>query len=309
MKFEELQPDYEALWASMELKPSMAKSVEFYAAKIVSGRSRYEAVSEKTGVPWFVIGLIHMLEAGAEFSRHLHNGDPLTSKTVNVPKGRPAGKGPWTWEESAIDAIVYDKLDKVTEWSLPRIAYCLESFNGWGYRKYHPEVANPYLWSGCTHYARGKYVEDPPGSATRWVADLESKQVGAMPVLRRLSVMIPEIGLGSVSSIKPPPPPAPVPITPDSYRKAAPTPIKDALKGRTILGILIVLFGKLVTWLSDAAETIAQVGLDTIHQITRLEPLKAIAPKAIYMGGAITILGAMIAVTARISAARKGKIG
>lgn len=303
MKFEDLQSDYEALWTSMELKPSMAKSVDFYAAKIVAGRARYEAVSEKTGVPWFMVGLMHMMEAGCEFSRHLHNGDPLTKKTVNVPKGRPKSKGPWTWEESAVDAIVYDKLDKVTDWNLPRIAYCLESFNGWGYRKYHPEVANPYLWSGCTHYARGKYVEDPPGSKTRWVPDLESKQVGAMPVLRKLCTMVPEIGF---ASLPPPKPEPPAPITPDTFRKASPGPVSDASqRSMTIFSALIAAGGSLVQYLDGAVA----VGMESVAEITKMESLKTLTPNVKSIGLVITVAAVALVIGRRLDAARKGKIG
>ena len=112
MKCEALAEEYARLWSAMELKPSMAKGCDYGAAKILSGRDRYEAVSLKTGVPWHVIGLIHLMEAGARFDRHLHNGDALTRRTVQVPKGRPAtGDGPFTWEESAIDALCFDKLE------------------------------------------------------------------------------------------------------------------------------------------------------------------------------------------------------
>ena len=303
MKFEDLQPDYEALWASMELKPSMAKGVDYGAAKVLSGRARYEAVSEKTGVPWFMIGLMHLMESGCDFSKHLHNGDPLTKRTVNVPKGRPKTKGPWTWEESAVDAIVYDKLDKVSDWSLPRVAYCMESFNGWGYRKYHPEVANPYLWSGCTHYARGKYVEDPPGSKTRWVADLESKQVGSMPVLRKLCTMVPEIGFTSSPAPKPEPP---VPITPDTFRKAEPAPVSEASqKSLTIFSALIALGGSLVQYLEGAVA----IGMDSIAEATKLEPLKALSPNTKAIGLALTVAAVALVIGRRLQAAKNGKVG
>mgnify|MGYP003525246008 FL=1 len=303
MKFEDLQPDYEALWASMELKPSMAKGVDYGAAKVLSGRARYEAVSEKTGVPWFMIGLMHLMESGCDFSKHLHNGDPLTKRTVNVPKGRPKTKGPWTWEESAVDAIVYDKLDKVSDWSLPRVAYCMESFNGWGYRKYHPEVANPYLWSGCTHYARGKYVEDPPGSKTRWVADLESKQVGSMPVLRKLCTMVPEIGFTSSPAPKPEPP---VPITPDTFRKAEPAPVSEASqKSLTIFSALIALGGSLVQYLEGAVA----IGMASIAEATKLEPLKALSPNTKAIGLALTVAAVALVIGRRLQAAKNGKVG
>jgi lysozyme family protein len=303
MKFETLKSDYEQLWSSMDLKPSMSKSCDYGAAKVLAGRTRYEIVSERTGVPWYVVGLIHLMEAGGRFNCHLHNGDPLTAKTVQEPKGRPAkGKAPFGWEDSAVDALVYDGLDKVVDWSLPRIAYSLETFNGWGYRKYHPEVANPYLWSGSTLYARGKYVQDG-----KWDATCVSEQVGAMPVLRKLCEMVPEIGF--VSS----PPPIvqpPALITPETYRKANPAPITSALlRSKTLFGILIALLGKAVEWLANASEAIAQTGIDAVHQITKLEPLKALSPNAAYMGAAITCLGCVIAVSARLHAAKTGKIG
>lgn len=305
MQFDDLKDDYERLWETMEPKPSMAKSVDYYATKIVAGRPRYEAVSEKTGVPWFMIGLMHMMEAGCDFSKHLHNGDPLTKKTVNVPKGRPASKGPWTWEESAVDAIVYDKLDKVTDWSLPRIAYCMEAFNGWGYRKYHPEVANPYLWSGCTHYARGKYVEDPPGSKTRWVPDLESKQAGSMPVLRRLCSLVPEIGF---ASSVPPPKKAEPPalVTPDSFRKAEPAPVRTAAQSSTtIFAGLTALFGALVQYLEHAVA----VGMDSIAELTKLEPLKVLSPNTKAIGMGLTVAAVVLVIGRRLQAAKQGKVG
>ncbi len=38
------------------------------AAKIEANRSRYEAVSAKTGVPWDVIGVIHYRESSGSFA-------------------------------------------------------------------------------------------------------------------------------------------------------------------------------------------------------------------------------------------------
>ena len=74
-----------------------------------AARARYASVSAQTGVPWWVIGLIHMMEAGQSFRCHLHNGDPLTARTVQVPAGRPkTGQPPFIWEESAADALLVE---------------------------------------------------------------------------------------------------------------------------------------------------------------------------------------------------------
>jgi lysozyme family protein len=46
------------------------------------------------------------------------------------------------------------------DWSTPAVLHRLEGFNGYGYRKFHPNVPSPYLWSGSNHYTRGKYIAD-----------------------------------------------------------------------------------------------------------------------------------------------------
>ena len=101
-------------------------------------------IERLTRVPWFAIAIIHNLEAGGDFNSHLH-GAPPTARTVHAPAGRPrSGNPPFTWEESAVDALEYDGPHRVTDWSTEHLAYLFEGFNGWGYRLYHPhEVAVP----------------------------------------------------------------------------------------------------------------------------------------------------------------------
>ena len=175
-------PEYRALWESMTINKARAVSVLATARKIAAGKAQYESVSRETGVPWHVIGIIHAMECGLNFGKHLHNGDPLTARTVQVPKGRPkVGNAPFSWTESAIDAIRYDGLDKVEDWSLERICWELECYNGTGYLRHHPEVNTPYLWSFTNHYERGKYVSDG-----KWSATAVSGQAGAMALLKAL---------------------------------------------------------------------------------------------------------------------------
>jgi lysozyme family protein len=126
-------------------------------------------------VPWYVVALIHK-ESDFKFNVVLHNGeDPLTRKTVNIP----AGRGPFpTWEESALDAIMYDGIDRVKEWTVPRVLYELEKFNGFGYRRIG--VPSPYLWSCTSHYSKGRWEKNgfnPEGMFSR---------CGAAPLLQVL---------------------------------------------------------------------------------------------------------------------------
>lgn len=183
--FGDLRGDYARLLSTMTIRPEKLAAADAVARKIVAARARYEAVSKATGVPWQIIGVIHAMEAGLSFKSHLHNGDPLTARTRQVPTGRPkAGSPPFAWEESAIDALRYDGLDKIMDWSPERECYELEGYNGWGYRKYHPEVLSPYLWSYSNHYSRGKYVGDG-----HWDPNAVSGQCGAIVLLKRVRAL------------------------------------------------------------------------------------------------------------------------
>ena len=179
-----LRDEYEALFASARVRPEHVREVTATAHRVMlpANLARYRAVEAATGVPAWVVGIIHSMEAGGNFSSHLHNGDPLTERTVQVPAGRPtAGVPPFTWEASAIDALRFHDLDQWTEWTVAGIGYVFERYNGFGYRNNHPEVKSPYLWSFTTAYSSGKYIEDH-----KWSPTAVSKQCGAMAILRPL---------------------------------------------------------------------------------------------------------------------------
>ncbi len=130
-----------------------------------------------------MVAVVHNMESSQNFTRHLHNGDPLTARTVKVPAGRPkAGMPPFTWEVSTADALSIQNLDGDTDWSVAGMLYALEAYNGWGYRKGHPHILSPYLWSGSEHYTAGKFVADGT-----WSETAVSKQIGAAVLLRRLA--------------------------------------------------------------------------------------------------------------------------
>ncbi|MCH4565132.1 hypothetical protein MKP05_18705 [Halomonas sp. EGI 63088] len=178
-----LRREYERLFESCRIRPERMAQVERTIDKLIQHRSRYEAVAARRGVPWCFVALVHNMESGGNFNCHLHNGDPLTARTVQVPAGRPTqGSPPFTWEESAADAMALKRLGERTDWSLAGTLFQLEKYNGWGYRRHHPEVLSPYLWSFSEHYERGKYVADG-----RWSDTAVSRQCGAAVVLRRMA--------------------------------------------------------------------------------------------------------------------------
>lgn len=178
-----LRKEYVTLFDTCEINPAKLSAVDSLVDRIAANRNRYESVGNPLGIPWFFIGSVHCMEASLRFDRHLHNGDPLTARTVHVPKNRPAaGSPPFTWEESATDALKLEGLDAVKDWSMPGVLFQLEKYNGFGYRTRHPEVLTPYLWSFSNHYISGKYVEDGTFNP-----DAVSSQCGAAVILRRMA--------------------------------------------------------------------------------------------------------------------------
>lgn len=174
-----MRREYERLYKTQKLNPLFKKRLDINVDKIKAGTNRYVSVSAQTNIPWYIVGVIHLMECDCRFDCHLHNGDPIGKKTVNVPKGRPLLKH-WEWEDSAVDALQIDALDTWNDWSIGGTLYKLEAYNGFGYR--NRGIVSPYLWSGTRHYVRGKYRADG-----KWDSKLVSQQVGAALILKTMN--------------------------------------------------------------------------------------------------------------------------
>lgn len=178
----QLSQEYQEIFTGAAIRPAHRPTVSRLADRIFAAAAlaRYTAVAVATGVPAHVVGILHSLECGLAFTGHLHNGDPLTGRTVHVPAGRPiSGKAPFSWEQSAIDALCLHRLDAWDDWSVPGTAYVLERYNGFGYRLRRPPIRSPYLWGATTAYTSGKYVADHV-----WSPTAVSRQCGGMALLR-----------------------------------------------------------------------------------------------------------------------------
>jgi lysozyme len=86
----------------------------------------------------------------------------------------------------------------------------------------------------------------------------------------------------------------------------APGPVSDASqRSMTVFGALIALFGSLVQYLESAVA----VGMESLAELTKLEPLKAIGPNTRTVGLAVTITAVLLVIGRRLHAAKTGKIG
>jgi lysozyme family protein len=225
--FESLRREYAALWDGMQIRPERKAPITNAANKIIKSRERYEAIEAATGVPWYVVGVIHLRESDCDFACALHNGDRIIGtgrKTYRVPKG----KGPFaTFEASAVDALQHDGLVGVTDWSVERIAYAFEKFNGFGYRP--RGVNSPYLWAGTNQYSRGKYIHDGPSG---WRAGVVDVQLGSMSVLKRIEELA-EITIPRVDGEQPPVA-SPKAYIPESAPKEVHKELKQTSRGYSL---------------------------------------------------------------------------
>jgi lysozyme family protein len=179
----ELKDEYVAFFHAAQARPEWEGDLSFYLAQLNRHRDRYEAAGDPLGIPWYFIGCIHALEGGFDFNTHMFNGDPLSARTVRVPRGQPEtppanGEG-YTWEESAAAAMRLKGFDQVSDWSLPRLLYRWERYNGFGYRS--RGVPTPYLWGFSTLYDKGRFVADH-----EFDPSARSKQAGAATMVKGL---------------------------------------------------------------------------------------------------------------------------
>jgi lysozyme family protein len=180
-KFPDLTAEYSSMFDSCVINPERASLIQQSVANLRANKARYATVAARfANMHWYFVGALHCLEGSFNFKTHLHNGDPLTARTVHVPPGRPpTGAPPFTWEDSAQDALAFENLDRETDYTLPRILYLFEHYNGMGYRQFG--LPSPYLWSFSSNYVKGKYGQDG-----KFDPDLVSKQVGAAVLLKGL---------------------------------------------------------------------------------------------------------------------------
>lgn len=182
---DDLKQEYERLFRTATIQPSSAGELKRVADFITAARAkaRYKQVESETGVPWYVVGALHYREANLNFMGHLHNGDPLLLQTVHVPALRPPK--PWTppnvtdpeklWQLSSKDAL-QSLATRVREWTVARMCYVFESYNGFGCRE--RGIKSPYLWNYTNYYTRGGFPRDHV-----YDPNYRSRQAGVIGIL------------------------------------------------------------------------------------------------------------------------------
>ena len=156
------QREYQTLWDTIRVDPKRLKEIAKVIDKLRDPArwAEYQKLEKATGVPSLVTAIIHERESGANLKGVLHNGEKIIG-TGRKTKLVPAGRGPFnSFFDAGVDAFHKEGLDSF-DWEaggMARLAYALEKFNGFGYRKWG--IHSPYLWAATSHYSSGKYISD-----------------------------------------------------------------------------------------------------------------------------------------------------
>lgn len=140
-------------WAAAKLTRDFAMT----SKRLIAAKGHYQTVESSSGVPWFIIAVIHEREASQSWSGSLAQGDPWNKVSIHVP----AGRGPFkSWEEAAVDALANCApfAARWKDWSAGGAVTLLEQYNGLGYA--NRGRPSPYVWSGTDQYISGKYIRD-----------------------------------------------------------------------------------------------------------------------------------------------------
>lgn len=195
--YQTLAPEYQKLWDTMHIVRDM-NELQRVSDKIKKYKDVYQKVEKTTGVPWQMVAVTHLREAGESdigvWKGVLHNGEKIVGtdhKTHLVPSGR----GPFlTWQSAAEDALRQKGFDKIKGWTVSRVLWALEPYNGYGYR--NKGLRSPYLWASTNHQQPGKYVAD--GVFDGSVMDT---QIGCAALLKYLDYGVNLRGVGSAGAI------------------------------------------------------------------------------------------------------------
>jgi lysozyme family protein len=157
-----------------------------------SAKARYQEIEKATGVPWFVVAIIHEREADQNWNAQLGQGDPLSAPSRHVPKGR----GPFAAHDGH-DAFYWGAVDALmkcapyaghwADWTAAGALTLLELYNGIGYEIYHHECS-PYDWGATDQEERGKYTSDGRFSSVIW-----DTQIGCAAMIKGMIAIDPPI--------------------------------------------------------------------------------------------------------------------
>jgi len=180
-------------WVVMHTTPSLSATLDAVAERLIAPAAKqfYQNVSGQTGVPWYVVAVIHERESSQSWTAGLAQGDPWDKVSIHVPRGI----GPFAnWVDAAVYALhsCAPFAAKWEDWSIGGMLTLLEEYNGLGYAS--RGVPSPYVWASTDQYHSGKYVSDG-----NYDPNAIDHQLGCAALLSCMAVADPSITFGATA--------------------------------------------------------------------------------------------------------------
>lgn len=216
-------------WSTALVMPSKVSAFSQVAQRLCasSARSKYADIQRATGVPWWIIAVIHERESGQNWACSIAQGDSWNRVSTHVP----AGRGPFgSFSEAAVDALnnCPPYAAKWKDWSPGGALTLLEQYNGLGYAR--KGLPSPYIWAGTDQYSKGKYVSD--GHFDPNAVDQQLGCAGLIKAMMKLdATVLAYQPTPAPPLVAPAPKPAPVPHTPSFWARVI-SAIFSAFRGK-----------------------------------------------------------------------------
>ena len=79
------RPHHAKLWDTLKIRSDWNGKVSKTIVRINAYKWRYQKVAKQVKVPWEILAALHNMESTGSFSKHLHEGSPLSNRTRWVP--------------------------------------------------------------------------------------------------------------------------------------------------------------------------------------------------------------------------------
>jgi lysozyme family protein len=180
-------------WRNSKVHKDLEEEFDATAERLIASvaKARYKSIEAQTGVPWWVISVIHEREASQKWTANLAQGDPWNEESTHVPKGR----GPFnSFESAACDALANcaPYASRWKDWSSGGTLTLLEEYNGLGYAM--KGIPSPYIWAGTDQYDKGKYVADGV-----FDANVVDHQLGCAGLITSIMLLDPSVNFGAAT--------------------------------------------------------------------------------------------------------------
>ena len=163
----ELRGEDSGLFEKIKINDALKNRLDDAAETMNKHRPRYESISAAVGIPWYVIGVLHLIECNFDFDRALVSNLQAHREEESLS----------LFEQTAAEALRTLGFLDWSDYSVEGTLYRLEMHGGFEYRWYHPEVKSPFLWAGTNQYTKGRYIDG------KFDANAVVEQIGAATIL------------------------------------------------------------------------------------------------------------------------------